>query len=447
MDPQSNPPTANPNGTDVPPATNDNDAAAAFARAKISAIFQEPTARLVPGGEEAAPAAPTTVEPQPPPTAPMAVGPTSPLPPAPTYPTAAPPTHAQTAPQFTTPSPEQFYQTATTPQNELQPGTPQVAPDYQPPVANPTPSATFQTLNLPGQTVNPTVPQAPSAGLANPPITQPGVITPPVVAVGSSMPPTRSEQIKQFATSGAEKLRHARRKGHILRPLIKSTLVTAVVFLVYNAPIVLGQVHYYITPANSEPTPIILNETTAGVVGPEPKIIISKLNIDVPAVYDETSFDEGLIQAALERGIVHYGTTAVPGELGNAVFLGHSSNSPWAPGKFKTAFSLLRRLEVSDTFVVHFQSQRYIYEVYDKRIVNPSDFSVIDQNVSEPVVTLITCDPPGANWNRLAIQARQISPDPTKAHASATAGTALPDAGALPGSPPSLFDRIRDWFF
>lgn len=231
------------------------------------------------------------------------------------------------------------------------------------------------------------------------------------------------------------------------KSIIRAVIVTALIFIIYNAPLITGQLYYYITPGNAEATPIILDSNTADV-SPEPKLIISKLNIDVPVVYDETSYDEARIQAALERGIVHYGNTAAPGQLGNSVLLGHSSNSPWAPGKYKTAFSILRRLEVGDTFVVHYNSKRYIYEVFDKKVIDPSDFSVVNQRVNEPIVTLITCDPPGSNWRRLAIQAKQISPDPTKSQPPATDNSKQQAAdGALPGSPPSAWDRFTNWLF
>ncbi len=257
---------------------------------------------------------------------------------------------------------------------------------------------------------------------------------------------SRSEQIAAHANAKTGPKNDIRGDIHRnwIRPLIKSALVTALVFLIYNASLVTGQIYYYITPASAETSPIIIDPSASASVSGEPKLIISKLNIDVPVVYDETSFDEVKIQAALQRGVVHYGNTALPGQLGNAVYMGHSSNSPWDPGRFKTAFSILRRLELKDTFVMHFEGKRYIYEVFEKKVIEPTDFSVVNQNVSEPIVTLITCDPPGVNWRRLAIQARQISPDP-KAALPAGTQPAQPK-GSLPGSPESLFDRIKEFF-
>lgn len=317
--------------------------------------------------------------------------------------------------------PEKLYQAESHLQDEMEPEKHHYSPEYQLPAGyTAPPSSAFENLN----------------------------IAPVPTSMQSSPTPSRQEMIASYtAEQTNNKKKRLGRHGHILRPMVKAALVSALVFLVYNAPIVMGQIYYYITPANSEPTPVILNEDTEAAVSGDPRIIISKLNIDAPVVYDEPSFDESKVQAALQRGILHYGTTALPGELGNAVYLGHSSNSPWDPGRYKTVFSILRRLEVNDTFVMHYQGKRYIYEVYAKKVTDPTDLSVLDQRVSEPIITLITCDPPGVNWRRLAIMARQISPDPTKAQPTKSDPNTIQKAGTLPGSPPSLYDRIHDWLF
>ncbi len=352
-----------------------------------------------------------------------------------------PSVEAETLPQTI---PQAQYEVETALQNEVQPQFHHVNPSHQlsaEPAAPMLPAADaglYQTAQFPNQTI----------AAVPPPVASPSIPTP----VGSVVPPAnihqvqpapnRTDQIKAYAHNA----RTAARDAHhsFLKPLFKTTIITLIIFLIYNAPLVMGQVYYYITPASSDPTPVILDPSVTSVTA-DPRIIISKLNIDVPAVYDEESYDERKIQEALERGIVHYGTTALPGEKGNAVFLGHSSNSPWAPGKFKTAFSLLRKLQVNDTFVLHYQKKRYIYQVYERKVIDPADFSVIAQDVKEPITTLITCDPPGANWNRLVIQARQISPNPAD-NTPHRGAAAVPDSRSIPGSPPSLWERVTSIF-
>ncbi|MBI4101184.1 sortase [Candidatus Microgenomates bacterium] len=227
-----------------------------------------------------------------------------------------------------------------------------------------------------------------------------------------------------------------------VKPVIGAVLVGFLIFAIFNSQVILGQIKYLISPGTEAEAPAVVDASTT--VPPEPIIIIPKININVPVVYDEPSFDEKAVQKALERGIVHYGTTGVPGQPGNNVIVGHSSNNWWASGKYKFAFVLLNKLEAGDTFVLNYNSKRYVYEVFSKRIVEPTDLSILDQNTPQPIATLVTCDPPGTSWKRLAVQARQISPDPSKSQGTAPTVPSQIDS-PLPGNTPSVIDKIRDW--
>jgi sortase A len=200
----------------------------------------------------------------------------------------------------------------------------------------------------------------------------------------------------------------------------------------------------FITPSRAvSNTPIILDPNSVAS-GPEPKIIIPKINVEIPVVYDEPSTDEHAVQKALERGVVHYANTPNTGELGNGVIFGHSSNNILNKGKYKFAFVLLKRLENGDTFVLQRDGKRYIYKVFEKKVVAPTDVSVLGKTAKPATFTLITCDPPGTSLNRLVVTGEQISPDP----ASNIAGKSSQTASAptvLPGNAPTLWRRIMDW--
>lgn len=203
----------------------------------------------------------------------------------------------------------------------------------------------------------------------------------------------------------------------------------------------------FMTPSRAvSNTPIIIDPNSAAV-GKDPLIIIPKINVEIPVVYDEPSIEEAKIQAGLERGVVHYATTASPGEKGNGVIFGHSANNILNKGKYKFAFVLLKRLELGDTFYIHKDGKRYVYKVFDKKIVPPTDVSVLNAGDKPATMTLITCDPPGTSLNRLVVVGEQISPDPN----TNTASTAKPsDTAGTPSSLPSegqtLWDRVRSWF-
>lgn len=202
----------------------------------------------------------------------------------------------------------------------------------------------------------------------------------------------------------------------------------------------------FITPSKTVSSTSIIIDPAATAVGPESKIIIPKINVEIPVVYDEPTIDEAAIQRALERGVVHYPTTSNPGEIGNGVVFGHSANNILNKGKYKFAFVLLKRLEPGDVFYVQKDGKRYAYKVFDKKVVPPSEVSVLYPTFPDKpsTFTLITCDPPGSSLNRLVVVAEQISPDPAANVASSAKQTAQ-SPQKLPSNSPTLWSRIYNW--
>lgn len=202
----------------------------------------------------------------------------------------------------------------------------------------------------------------------------------------------------------------------------------------------------FVTPSKAvSATPIIIDPNSTASVGPEPKIIIPKINLEIPVVYTEPSIEENAVQKALEKGVLHYATTPNPGELGNGVIFGHSSNNILNKGDYKFAFVLLKRLETGDTFILHKDGRRYVYRVFAKKVVKPEDVGVLaDTQGKSATFSLITCDPPGTDKNRLVVTGEQITPDPT----TNIAGTPKPvseQPKVLPSNSPSLWQRFTNW--
>ncbi|MCA9331589.1 sortase [Candidatus Saccharibacteria bacterium] len=199
----------------------------------------------------------------------------------------------------------------------------------------------------------------------------------------------------------------------------------------------------FITPSRVVSTTSIITDPNSTVAGKDPIIIIPKINVEIPVVYDEESVQEAAVQKALERGVLHYATTPNPGEKGNAVIFGHSSNNILNSGKYKFAFVLLSRLEKDDTFMLEKDGTRYVYKVFEKKIIPPTDLSVLGNHSGKSTVTLITCDPPGTSINRLVVVGEQISPSPANNVASSVKQeTAKQSTTALPSNSPSLWSRI-----
>lgn len=198
----------------------------------------------------------------------------------------------------------------------------------------------------------------------------------------------------------------------------------------------------FITPSRTVSSTPLISDGLGGSVGTEPKLIIPKINVELPVVYGIQSIEEKDIQKGLEEGVVHYSTTSLPGEQGNGAIFGHSSNNILNRGKYKFAFVLLSRLEAGDTFYIEKDGVRYVYRVFQKRVVPPTDISVLNNVPGKTsTMTLITCDPPGTTINRLVVWGEQISPDPAK-NAASTALEIQKEPEILAGNAPSLWSRI-----
>jgi sortase A len=179
-----------------------------------------------------------------------------------------------------------------------------------------------------------------------------------------------------------------------------------------------------------------------------PEVIIPKINVEIPVDYSQTSDDENAIEGALENGVVHYPSTVLPGQNGNAAFFGHSSNNIFNPGKYKFAFVLLHELVKGDTFYLTYGGRVYVYQVIDRKIVPPTDVAVLnDTEGKAATATLITCDPPGTSINRLVVTGEQISPSPSGNTNPTTTTSATTSPVNLPGNGPSLWSRFWNWLF
>jgi sortase A len=202
----------------------------------------------------------------------------------------------------------------------------------------------------------------------------------------------------------------------------------------------------FITPSRDVSAQALITDPNAAV-GPDPIIIIPKINVEIPVIYSLPTDQESDIENSLQDGVVHYPTTPYPGQLGNGAIFGHSSNNILNPGKYKFAFVLLHDLVVGDTFTLDYQGKAYVYQIFQKIVVPPSDVSVLNTIPNKPATfSLITCDPPGTSINRLVVVGEQVSPDPSGDAASNVNQNAASKPTILPSNAPSLWSRVLKFF-
>jgi sortase A len=238
-----------------------------------------------------------------------------------------------------------------------------------------------------------------------------------------------------------ESAKKVRRSKHFIPIVAAIVVVFAFIFIQYNR-VFISNVQAYVSPGSIDPQNIVVDPSTDVVVGPEPRLIIPKINVDVPVLYDVGS-DYDSQMAAMEKGVAHFaipGASSHPGEIGNTAIAGHSSNDLFDTGDYKFIFAQLEKLAPGDSIYANYQSKRYTYVVTKLETVKPHEVTKLIYPTTKPVLTLITCTPLGTALNRLLVTAEQVSPDPTAAAAAPVTETT--ETASIPGNTPTFFERL-----
>lgn len=128
-------------------------------------------------------------------------------------------------------------------------------------------------------------------------------------------------------------------------------------------------------------------------------ISIPKLKINnAEVIYDSED---------LNKSLIGYQGTAIPGEYGNAVIFGHSVLPEFFnPEDYNTIFATLPQLKAGDEIYTNVDGVKYKYVAYDFKTVDPTEISVLEQKYDNYYLSLITCVPPGLKWKRLVVKAK-----------------------------------------
>ena len=245
----------------------------------------------------------------------------------------------------------------------------------------------------------------------------------------------------------AEKAKSSRRQR--LMPIVmRLAVVATILFLQYNR-LIFAPIAAYVSPGESPVSEITAVDPTVTLtkVSSDSKLIIPKLNVDVPL-----NFGVGLdgVMEAMNRGVVHYrinGASAYPGEVGNFVVMGHSAGDVYSANQYKFIFSGLERLEEGDITYVHYNSVRYTYRMVGREIIWPTEVAKLALETDKPMMTLVTCWPLGTSRQRLLIRAEQIAPVMENAVAQEEVVETPTEDAELPKNEETFFDRIRRWLF
>lgn len=119
---------------------------------------------------------------------------------------------------------------------------------------------------------------------------------------------------------------------------------------------------------------------------PEPLIQIG--TIEIPKIGLTHNIFEGISLRTIDNGPSHWPGTALPGQVGNAVFAGHRVTKT-------RPFRNIDQLVVGDLVIFTINGSRSTYAVTGSEVVTPKELRIVDQTPT-PTATLFACHPPGS---------------------------------------------------
>lgn len=243
-------------------------------------------------------------------------------------------------------------------------------------------------------------------------------------------------------------VRKRRRIKHLVPIFVLILIILGALFLQYNR-LIFAPIMAYVSPnTESAPTSIeAVDPTVSGSVTADPRLIIPKLNIDVPVAFN-INYDDTF--EAMNHGVAQFmipGASALPGQIGNLVISGHSAGDIYSSNPYKFIFSGLERLEPGDLIYINYESKRYTYQMTGSQVVEPTDVAALVYDTNKPVLTLITCTPLGTSRYRLLVIADQISPSYDINEVQEAPDITDDSSIAMPSNEPSFFENIWSGLF
>lgn len=131
----------------------------------------------------------------------------------------------------------------------------------------------------------------------------------------------------------------------------------------------------------------------------------SKYSLSIPRlkIYEA---EVSTVDYDLEKHLIQYAGTSLPGENGTSVIFGHSTLPQWFdPKNYKTIFATLHTIKNGDIINADVNGVKYSYKVFSITVTSPEDTNMFEQSFDTSYITIVTCTPPGTLWKRLIVRA------------------------------------------
>lgn len=122
----------------------------------------------------------------------------------------------------------------------------------------------------------------------------------------------------------------------------------------------------------------------------------------IPQMGLDATVNEGKYASTLKHGLWRRPKSSTPDKGGNTVIVGHRFTY-----KSPAIFYHLDKVKEGDEFALFWQGKEYKYVVGEIRIVQPTQTEV-EEDTTEPTLTLYTCTPMWTSKQRLVIIAKPV---------------------------------------
>ncbi len=131
--------------------------------------------------------------------------------------------------------------------------------------------------------------------------------------------------------------------------------------------------------------PILVNDSSQDFLN------IPSLQIKAPIFYSNDQ-DTRIAASELDLGVVHVKNTPVPGEVGNAYFVGGSDLQKHSKAAYNDIFKDLEKINTGDQIIITKNLKHLVYQVYETRIVEPTELWVTSQITDGQQVLTLQAD-------------------------------------------------------
>jgi LPXTG-site transpeptidase (sortase) family protein len=176
------------------------------------------------------------------------------------------------------------------------------------------------------------------------------------------------------------------------------------------SPMVIGEIRYRLVSEKKVET--IERSKFSYVLSPndnEMELIIPKIAVRTQVLANVDPNKEDEYNEILNNKAAHAQGSAFPGQKGLIYLFGHSTNSVFNKNFFNPVFYSVKNLEPGDQIAILYQGKVHVYQINEKMVVDPDDFTAVRTGVDEEKLVLQTCWPPGTSWKRLLLVASPIT--------------------------------------